>query len=162
MSNPFSDWSNPLRTLQQLLPTSRQSHDQALEERVGALEQHIARLEQQSRWQDHELDRRLTTLDAQVQYQAKQEPHPWKTTDRVLFIIVCSLAAAMLIPMFLILFGVIQLANHVMAWVVFGLAAFAVVLCAFTLFFHRQLPRTQQATLLFVTAVMLLACTLLV
>ncbi|AFI63434.1 membrane protein [Bifidobacterium animalis subsp. animalis MCC 1489] len=163
MTNIFESVSNQLSALPQLLPSFVRKPDPN-DERIDDLENQIARLDRESKWCDVELDRRIKELTAEVDAlkRTRHHDHSLRTADRVLAIVFMSLAALILVPMFLTLFHVINPAGETIRWVVFALFAVAGGMGVAITIAHGKLPRTRDSLIVFICAALLLlvACLL--
>ena len=129
MTSIFESVSNQLSSLPHLIPSFVRKPNEN-DERIDDLENQIARLDRESKWCDVELDRRIKELTAEVDSLKRTQHHDrsLRTADRVLAIVFMSLAALILVPMFLTLFHVIDPSGETIRWVVFALFAVAIAL----------------------------------
>ena len=163
MTSIFESVSNQLSSLPHLIPSFVRKPNEN-DERIDDLENQIARLDRESKWCDVELDRRIKELTAEVDSLKRTQHHDrsLRKADRVLAIVFMSLAALILVPMFLTLFHVIDPSGETIRWVVFALFAIAGGMGVAITIAHGKLPRTRDSLIVFVCAALLLlvACLL--
>ncbi len=160
MNTPLDVLSNPLKTLQALLPGTPR-REVGLEERVDALALEVSRLEQEAHWRAVDDDRRITELTRALEEERAHRPHPTpaaKRADMIVALVMLVLSAGMLIPVMLTLFGVIDPAHAVIRWVTLGLIALAFAFAVAFAILRERFPRTFAMTLVFVCAVMMQLC----
>lgn len=160
MNTPLDVLSNPLKTLQTLLPGPPR-REAGIQERLDALDLEVRRLEHEAHWRAVDDDRRITELTRALEEERARRPHPQpasKRADMIVALVMLVLSAGMLIPVMLTLFGVIDPAHAAIRWVAFGLVALAFAFALSFAILRERFPRTFAMTVVFACAVMMQLC----